>query len=96
EFIALANHRKAIRTEIAASAERFRVEQLNGFRGVLERYGVDPNECPPIVCTVLMSSISRFLVIEREILGMSSGHAETVAFVEGFIRRFEGERRPSP
>jgi hypothetical protein len=43
-----------------------------------------------------MSSISRFLVIEHEILGMSSGHAETVAFVEGFIRRFEGERRPSP
>jgi AcrR family transcriptional regulator len=96
EFIALANHRKAIRTEIAASAERFRVEQLNGFRSVLERYGIDPNECPPIVCTVLMSSISRFLVIEHEILGMSSGHAETVAFIEGFIRRFEGERRPSP
>src|SRR5271165_3525108 len=30
EFIALANHRKAIRAEIAGSAERFRAEQLAG------------------------------------------------------------------
>jgi hypothetical protein len=92
EFIALANHRKEIRAEIAKSAERFRAEQLKGFQNVLQRYGIDPDECPPIVCTVLMSSISRFLVIEHETLGMSSGHAETVAFVERFIRQLEGDR----
>ena len=92
EFIALANHRKEIRAEIAKSAERFRAEQLKGFQSVLQRYGIDPDECPPIVCTVLMSSISRFLVIEHETLGMSSGHAETVAFVERFIRQLEGDR----
>ena len=39
-----------------------------------------------------MSSVSRFLVIEHETLGMSSGHAETVAFVERFIRQLEGDR----
>jgi AcrR family transcriptional regulator len=93
EFVALANHRKEIRDEIAKSAERFRAEQLKGFESVLQRYGIDPDECPPIVCTVLMSSISRFLVIEHETLGMSSGHAETVAFVERFIRRLEGDRQ---
>ncbi len=92
EFIALANHRKAIRAEIAASAERFRSEQLNGFRKLFERHDVDSADLPPIVCTVLLSSISRFLGIEHEALGMSSGHAETVAFVEGFIRRLEGDR----
>jgi AcrR family transcriptional regulator len=92
EFIALANHRKEIRAEIAKSAERFRAEQLKGFQSVLQRYGIDPDECPPIVCTVLMSSVSRFLVIEHETLGMSSGHAETVAFVERFIRQLEGDR----
>ena len=93
EFVALANHRKAIRTEIAASADRFRLEQLSGFQTLLARYDVDADQWPPIVCTVLMSSISRFLVIEHETLGLSSGHAETVAFVEGFIRRLEGDRR---
>lgn len=95
EFVALANHRKAIRVEIASSAEQFRVEQLKGLQSILERHGVDPDEYPPIVCTVLMSSISRFLVIEHEALGTSSGHSETVAFVERFIRRLEGDRQPS-
>jgi AcrR family transcriptional regulator len=96
EFIALANHRKAIRAEIAASAERFRSEQLHGFRRLFEQHDVDVADFPPVVCTVLLSSISRFLGIEHEALGMSSGHAETVAFVEGFIRRLEGSRSAVP
>jgi AcrR family transcriptional regulator len=95
EFTALANHRKAIRSEIAASAERYRAEQLEGIEVVFERYGVSSQDLPAIVCTVLMTSVSRFLVIEQETLGMSSGHAETVAFVERLIRRLEGSRRRS-
>ena len=94
EFIALANHRKAIRAEIADTAEQFRLGQLSGFQDIFVRYGIDPDDYPPVVCVVLMSSISRFLVIEQETLGMSSGHAQTVAFVERFIRRLEGERQP--
>ncbi len=92
EFVALANHRKAIRAEIAASAERFRAEQLAGLGPVLERLGIGPDVCPPLVFTVLLSSISRFLVIEQEMLGMSAGHRETVAFAEAWIARLEGER----
>jgi AcrR family transcriptional regulator len=92
EFIALANHRKAIRAQIATSAERFRAEQLQGLTRVLQRHGIDPEALPPIVCTVLLSSVSRFLGIERAALGMSSGHDETVAFVERFIRGLEGDR----
>ena len=95
EFIALANHRKAIRSEIASAAERFRAEQFNGIEAVLGRYGVSPEQCPPMVFTVLLSSISRFLVIERETLGMSTGHDETVAFVEDFLFRMEGKRKAS-
>jgi AcrR family transcriptional regulator len=93
EFVALANHRKAIRAEIAVSAERFRLEQLRGLQTLLGRYDVDTDEWPPLVCTVLMSSISRFLVIEQETLGLTVGHDETVAFVEKLIRRLEGDRR---
>jgi AcrR family transcriptional regulator len=92
ELVALANHRKAIRAEIAASAERFRAEQLAGLETVLEREGIDTAQCPPIVLSVLMTSISTLLVIERESLGMSSGHAETVRLVEELLTRFEGPR----
>jgi AcrR family transcriptional regulator len=92
EFVALANHRKPIRTEIATSAERFRADQLRGLEPVLVQYGI-AEMCPPLVFTVLLSSTSRFLVIESETLGMTTGHAETVAFVEDFLTRLEGERR---
>ncbi len=91
EFVALANHRKVIRAEIASSAERFRADQLRGLEPVLAQYGI-ADACPPLVFTVLLSSTSRFLVIESETLGMATGHAETVAFVEELISGLEGER----
>ena len=94
EFTALANHRKAIRAELSASAERYRAGLVEGFRSVLARYEIDETEYPPVVCAVLLTSISTFLVIEQVMLGMSTGHAETVAFVEDQIRRLEGDRRP--
>jgi TetR/AcrR family transcriptional regulator len=93
EFIALANHRKAIRAEIAGVAERLRAEQVTGLEAVLTGYGIGAEQCPPMVFAVLLSSISRFLVIEREALDMSSGHDETVAFVEAMLSRIEGTRR---
>jgi TetR/AcrR family transcriptional regulator len=96
EFIALANHRKAIRAEIASVAERLRAAQVAGLESVLSGYGVSAEQCPPVVFAVLLSSVSRFLVIEREALGMSTGHDPTVAFVEGFLARLEGERRAPP
>ncbi len=93
EFVALGNHRKAIRAEIMSSAERFRADQLSAIRSVFERCEVDTNRYPPMVCTVFMTAISQFLVIEHEMLGMSTGHIETVAFVEEFLTALEGPRR---
>jgi TetR/AcrR family transcriptional regulator len=95
EFIALANHRKEILTEITASAERFRADELKGIEAALSRYDVDQVRYPPLVCTFLMTAISQFLVIEHEILGMTTGHAETVAFVEELLTELEGPR-PRP
>ncbi|HEX4174459.1 MAG TPA: helix-turn-helix domain-containing protein [Acidimicrobiales bacterium] len=95
EFTALANHRKAIRAELLASAERYRAGLLEGVRSVLTRYEIDRAEFPPMVCVVLLTSISTFLVIEQAMLGMSTGHAETVAFVDDLIRRLEGDRLPT-
>ncbi|CAM4184434.1 TetR family transcriptional regulator [Mycobacterium basiliense] len=90
EFMALANHRKALRAEIAHYAERFRDEQRRAITIALQRYGADSHDVPPVVWTVLMTSLSRFLVLEKA-LGMSGGHAETTELVEGYLRRLEGE-----
>jgi AcrR family transcriptional regulator len=95
EFIALANHRKALKAEIAYYAERFREEQQKALSMVLDRYGIDPVEVPPLVWSVLMTSVSRVLVIEQA-LGMSAGHAETVEFVERYLHRLEGDPETWP
>jgi AcrR family transcriptional regulator len=95
EFIALANHRKALKAEIAYYAERFREEQRKALSTVLDRYGIDPVEVPPLVWSVLMTSVSRVLVIEQA-LGMSAGHGETVEFVERYLHRLEGDPEGLP
>jgi len=93
EFMALANHRKELRAEIAYYAERFRDEQRQAVTSALQRYGVSRQDMPPVVWTVLMTSLSRFLVLEQAV-GISGGHAETLELVEGHMRRLEGEPQP--
>jgi len=96
EFIALANHRKSIRAEIAEYSRRFRRAQLDTLTTVLDSYGIDPAQWPPASVIVILSAISRFLLIE-EAFDVDIGHAETEALVENQIRALEGDRRrPTP
>lgn len=94
EYVALANHRKALKAEIGYYAERFREEQTTAVSAVLERYGMAAADVPPLVWSVLITSVSRVLVMEQA-LGMSLGHAETVAFVERYLHQLEGDPQPS-
>ena len=93
EFMGLANHRKALRAEIIYYAERFRAEQNAAIAAALDRYGVASKDIPPVVWTVFATSVSQGLVMERA-LGMTTGHAETFAYCEQWIRRLEGDPLP--
>ena len=93
EFSALANHRPAIRAEITAAAERIRAQQVAALTDVLAARGVTADDCPPVVAAVLIAGISVLLALEQGSLTMSTGHAETIAYVEDLLRRLEGERR---
>ncbi len=92
EFIALANHRKAMRSEITRSALRFRRLQLDAVTEVLDRHGQQPPPVSPGALVLLMSSVSRFLVMERE-FDIAVGHEDAVAMVEDILVAIEGERR---
>ncbi|MEZ0052307.1 AcrR family transcriptional regulator [Mycobacterium sp. MAA66] len=95
EIMGLANHRKALRTEIAYYAERFREQETKAFTAALQRYGAEEADVPPVVWAVFTTSISRVLVMEQE-LGMSAGHDDTLAFVDTWLRRLEGDPLPMP
>ncbi|WP_102142442.1 TetR/AcrR family transcriptional regulator [Mycobacterium hubeiense] len=92
EFMGLANHRKALREEIAYFGERFREEQRKALTTALENYGIDTPDVPPVVWSVFATSVSWVLVMERA-LGMSAGHAETLEFCDRWLRRLEGDPR---
>jgi AcrR family transcriptional regulator len=88
EFVALANHRKAIRTEIAHYAERYRAVQLEAVTNALRAIGVSGDELPPIVALLTMTGITQVLALE-EALGVTTGHDTTRAFIERLIARID-------
>ena len=47
EFVALANHRKSIRSEIARYGELFRARQTEVLASVMEERGIDTDRFPP-------------------------------------------------
>jgi len=94
EFIALANHRKAIRAQIAEYSATFRTLQLEALSGVIEGYGVDPERWPPSSLILAMAAVSRFLHME-DAFDVHIGHAELVAVIEREIAALEGERQPA-
>jgi AcrR family transcriptional regulator len=88
EFMALANHRPAIRDVIAEYAEQFRRRQAEALTDVFASYHIDPQELPPMALLVLMASISNVIGLERG-LGVTTGHAELLTLVEGVLDRYE-------
>jgi len=88
EFAALANHRKAIRAEIAAYAERVRQMQLDALARILDGAGIPEDDCPPVVVLQAMTGISQVIALE-ETLGITTGHEETRSFVERQIDQLE-------
>ncbi|GAB2832255.1 TetR/AcrR family transcriptional regulator [Actinocorallia aurea] len=94
-FVGLASRSEAIRAEIAAYSERFRAAQTAALSTVLTRYDLPTDKFPPTVMIVLLTAISRVVLME-EALGFSTGHTETLTMVESFIHSLEGTPRPTP
>ena len=88
EFAALANHRKAIRAEMARYAERFRAAQLEALRAALEAHGVSEDELPPVVAQLLMTGAAQVMALE-DALGVTSGHRAATTFIKRFIEQLE-------
>jgi len=84
EFVALANHRKAIRAEIARYAERFRSAQVEAVRNALADAGIHEDRLPAVVAVLAMTGLAQVLALE-DTLGVTTGHDITIEFVERMI-----------
>jgi AcrR family transcriptional regulator len=91
EFLALANHRKAIRNEISQFAEHARDLQARTLSKVL-RESQTGKRFSPVCLSMLLTSVSRNLILESGV-GISSGHAEVRGYVRALLRELAGTRK---
>ena len=87
EFVALANHRKAIRAEMASYAERFRTMQLEAISEILGARGALPDGVTPEVVLVGLAGVAQLIALEQA-LGVRGGHEQALAFVEQHLEIF--------
>jgi AcrR family transcriptional regulator len=87
EFMALANHRKAVRDEVKRHAEQWRTVQASALAEYFESRGIMSANLPPLVGTFFMTSIRQLLMVESA-LGITLAHAETEAHMEDFFNQF--------
>ncbi len=85
EFLAMANHRKAIREEIAAHALRFREAEVKIIAAALDGRDTDLS---PLALSALLAYVPRTLVLE-EALGLTFGHTETLALAQRYLDSLE-------
>jgi AcrR family transcriptional regulator len=88
EFLAMANHRKAIRSEIVAYAMRFRDLEEGVVTLALKARGIDLELFPPVVMSMIMGGLAR-MVLHEQGLGITRGHDQATAFIDRWLDRFE-------
>jgi AcrR family transcriptional regulator len=86
EFMALANHRKAVRAHMAEHCEEMRRREVEIFTRLLGERLAGPDGVPPAGLSVVLAGIGRALVMEGG-LGVTAGHEEARAFVEQWLDR---------
>ena len=87
EFMALANHRKVIGAELKAFAERVRDIETAAVTVALRAHGVDLDDYPPVVISMLLAQMARSMCNEAAI-GVTDGHLQLRAFFERFLAQY--------
>lgn len=84
EFMALANHRKVIKSELRAYAERVRDIETAAVTVALRARGIDLEKYPPVAVSMLIAQIARSLCNE-EAVGLTLGHDQLRRMIEAHL-----------
>ncbi len=95
ELMAAANHRPALRAEVAELAERARRLQIEALRELLPQYGVDGGLFPPEFVAAAIQGIALSLGRE-EALAMATEHRAAAAAMENLLDHLEQRRHAAP
>lgn len=92
EFMAMANHRKVIREEIARYAEQIRAIQVVTLDRYLEKRGKPAMPFSSLALSVILPGVARALVMEGG-MGIQLGHAEARAAMDALMDSYLGDAR---
>jgi AcrR family transcriptional regulator len=84
EFMALANHRKTIRGELAAYIDRFRDAQIRALEAAESDGRIDLGGMSAAGLVATLANAGRGLAMEKR-LGSDSGHSEAAQLVDGIL-----------
>lgn len=84
EFMAIANHRKFIRDEIARYAEQIRAVEIAALGKHFRALGKESLPFSPAALTVILAAIGRGLVLENGV-GIGLAHEEARREIEAFV-----------
>jgi AcrR family transcriptional regulator len=92
ELQALAWNRPELRERIASVNEEWRAVLTEAFAGPSERYGI---EMPLDTLVSLVMTFNEGVIVER-LSGISKGHEELLAWIDGWLERKEKEQWRQP
>lgn len=88
EFLALANHRKNIRSEVALATNRSRQEQRAVLKSRWPEYALPDDELDPEMAIFLLQAIPKMILLE-DAVGVPLAHARMLKLVDRYIDNIE-------
>ena len=86
EFMAMANHREAVRVQMAQHGEAMRARQVEIFKHILGDRIARLEGFDPAGLSVVLAGIGRAIVMEQG-MGVTAGHAEAIRIVETWLEK---------
>jgi AcrR family transcriptional regulator len=93
ELTATANHRPAVKAEVATFAREVRRMQLEALDVILEDYGIDRAMFPPALVAAAIQGLA-FVMAHDKVAGFDTAHEEAAAAMTRLVDQLE-ERRAS-
>jgi AcrR family transcriptional regulator len=91
ELTAAANHRPPLQAEVAELARDVRRMEMETLASILDDYGVDQDTFPPSLVAAAVQGLA-LVVVQDEVRGFDTAHAEAKAAIEQLLDRLERDR----
>lgn len=94
ELMAAANHRPALKAEVGKVEYEVRRMQMKALAPILDEYGLDPDDFPPVLIAAAMQGVA-FAIVADEAAGYDTAHAQARAAMDRLVARLEARRTSS-